>query len=67
MIREREKIIKFIGVLEHCCPRSERRRCPATMLAANRTDRVIGRIKFLTSSIITIKGIRAVGVPSGIK
>lgn len=67
MIKEREKMIKLIGVLEHCWPKSERRRCPATMLAANRTDNVIGRIKFLISSMITIKGIRAVGVPRGIK
>jgi hypothetical protein len=42
-------------------------RCPATMLAARRTDSVIGRIKFLTSSITTIKGIRTSGVPDGTK
>ena len=30
---------------------------PATMLAANRTERVKGRIRFLTNSIKTIKGI----------
>jgi len=41
------------------------KRCPATILAASRTDSVIGRIKFLTSSIITIKGIRTSGVPDG--
>ena len=29
------------------------------MLAANRTDSVIGRMKFLTSSIKTIRGIKA--------
>jgi len=40
-------------------------KCPATILADNRTERVIGRIKFLISSIITIKFIRAVGVPVG--
>ena len=34
-------------------------KCPATMLAANRTDSVIGRMKFLTSSIKTIRGIKA--------
>lgn len=37
------------------------------MLAANRTDRVNGRITFLTNSIITIKGIKIGGVPSGTK
>ena len=43
------------------------KRCPATILAANRTDRVIGRISLLTISIITIKGINATGVPRGTK
>lgn len=42
-------------------------RCPATRLAINRTARVIGRIKFLTVSMITIKDIRAIGVPIGVK
>ena len=37
------------------------------MLAARRTDSVIGRIKFLTNSIKTIRGIRAAGVPEGTK
>jgi hypothetical protein len=37
------------------------------MLAANRTERVIGRIIFLIISIITIKGIRGAGVPKGTK
>ena len=32
--------------------------CPATMLAASRTERVKGRINLLTISIITINGIR---------
>ena len=40
---------------------------PATILAARRTDRVIGRIKFLTSSITTISGISKFGVPLGTK
>lgn len=35
------------------------------MLADNRTDKVIGRIRFLTSSIRTIKFISWVGVPDG--
>lgn len=43
------------------------RRCPATILAARRTDRVIGRIRFLISSITTIKGMRTPGVPAGTK
>ena len=34
-------------------------KCPATILAANRTDKVKGRITLLTSSIRTIKGMRA--------
>jgi len=41
------------------------RRCPATMLAESRMDSVIGRIIFLTSSIRTIKFIKAMGVPVG--
>ena len=40
-------------------------KCPATMLAASRTDKVMGRIMFLTSSIKTINGINALGVPEG--
>ena len=43
------------------------RRCPAIILAASRTARVPGRIRFLMVSIITINGIRADGVPCGIK
>ena len=35
------------------------------MLAANRTAKVKGRIKFLMSSIKTIRGISGHGVPSG--
>lgn len=49
------------------CPISEIRRCPAIILAANRTERVNGRITFLTISIITIKGIKTEGVPRGTK
>lgn len=43
------------------------RRCPAVMLAANRTPKVIGRIIFLISSIKTINLIRNTGVPVGTK
>lgn len=48
-------------------PRRVSRRCPAIMFAANRTESVIGRIMFLTISIITIKGINTGGVPLGTK
>lgn len=41
-------------------------RCPATMLADSRIDSVIGRIKLLTISMITIKFIRKFGVPMGV-
>jgi hypothetical protein len=43
-------------------PSRVKRRCPAIMFAASRTDRVIGRINLLTVSIKTIKDIRAGGV-----
>lgn len=42
-------------------------KCPATILAARRTDSVIGRMKFLTSSIIIIRGMSTSGVPEGTK
>jgi len=42
-------------------------KCPATILAERRTDRVIGRIIVLISSISTIKKIRTGGVPLGTK
>lgn len=42
-------------------------KCPATILAANRTDKVIGRIILLTISISTINGIKTPGVPKGTK
>jgi len=41
-------------------------RWPATMLAVSRTDRVIGRIMFLTISMINMKLISEKGVPIGI-
>lgn len=40
---------------------------PAIMFAVRRIARVPGRIMFLTVSIITIKGIKIVGVPCGIR
>jgi len=48
-------------------PNKVNRRCPATILAASRIDKVIGRITFLTVSIMTITGIRNEGVPRGTK
>lgn len=44
-------------------PRSVKSKCPAIMFAASRTASVPGRIRFLTVSIQTIKGIRMGGVP----
>lgn len=52
-------------ILVNAFPRSDIRRCPAIKLAVNRTHKVMGRIIFLTSSIITINIIRAAGVPCG--
>lgn len=41
-------------------------KCPAIILAVNRTAKVPGRIILLIVSINTIKGIRIFGVPCGI-
>jgi len=41
------------------------KRCPAIRFAVSRTHKVIGRIRFLTISIITMKDTKAVGVPCG--
>lgn len=49
------------------CLRRVKRRWPAIILAARRTDKVRGRIILLIISIITIKGIKAGGVPKGTK
>ena len=46
-------------------PSKVNNKCPATMLAANRIDNVKGRIILLTVSIITITGIKNLGVPTG--
>jgi len=43
------------------------RRCPATMLAASRTERVMGRIASLIDSMNTIKKERLIGVPNGVR
>jgi len=42
-------------------------KCPAIILAANRTAKVPGRIIFLIDSITTMNAIRAGGVPWGTK
>ena len=46
---------------------STRSKCPAIILAANRTAKVMGRINELIISIQTINGTKATGVPSGTK
>lgn len=46
-------------------PSKVMRRCPAIKLAVRRTHNVMGRIRLLTSSIITMNIIRIVGVPCG--
>ena len=48
-------------------PNNVNNKCPATILAANRIDKVNGRIIFLTDSIMTIIGIKNLGVPMGTK
>lgn len=42
-------------------------KCPATILAESRIERVIGRIILLINSINTIKFINILGVPKGTK
>ena len=48
-----------------CEPINLNNKWPATMLAANRTDNVRGRITLLIDSINTITGINGPGVPRG--
>jgi len=48
-------------------PRSDSKRCPAIMLAVRRIAKVRGRIIKLMDSMITIKGMRRVGVPWGVR
>lgn len=40
---------------------------PLIIFAIKRTDKVIGRIKFLTDSIRTIKELKKIGEPKGTK
>jgi len=62
------KIIKIIPDTEAPWePNNVNNKWPATIFAANRIDKVIGRIIFLTVSIITIIGIKNEGVPKGTK
>jgi len=56
----------FVWLEREKLERREINKCPATIFADSRTDRVIGRIRFLTVSIRTIKFIRGVGVPMGV-
>lgn len=48
-------------------PKRVKIRCPAIMLAESRTARVIGRITLLIVSIITMNGIKILGVLIGTK
>ena len=61
------KIENIIGVFKAASAIKVINKCPAIILAANRIDNVKGRIILLIVSIITIKGIKIVGVPLGIK
>lgn len=54
-----------IETLIKALPRRDISKWPAIMFAVSRTHKVIGRIRFLTSSIITIKFINGTGVPWG--
>ena len=58
-------IITNIDTFTPWDPNNVNNKWPATILAANRIDNVIGRIIFLTVSIITIIGIKNEGVPKG--
>ena len=57
-------VIEFmVVILIKAFPNKVISKCPAIRLAVSRTHNVIGRIRFLDNSIITIKLIRAIGVP----
>jgi hypothetical protein len=58
-----EKINKLVGWEA----KSEIIRWPAIILADKRTDKVIGRIRFLTNSIKIKKGANNCGAPWGIR
>lgn len=48
-------------------PIRDNNKCPAIIFAVRRIAKVIGRIINLSDSIITIKGIRGIGVPWGVR
>jgi hypothetical protein len=58
-------IIKRFLAATVASPRRDIRRCPATIFAISRMDRVMGRMMFLVISINTIKFMSGVGVPRG--
>jgi hypothetical protein len=53
--------------VDACLPNKVISRCPAIILAANRTAKVPGRIILLIISISTMKGINIIGVLFGTK
>lgn len=59
--------IKILLIMIPEDPNRVRSKCPAIMLAVNRIANVIGRIIKLIDSIKTMKGIKIVGVPWGVK
>lgn len=64
------EIIKVKRIILIFCPEdpnNDKRRCPATIFAVSRIERVIGRIINLINSIKTIKGIKIVGVFDGVR
>ena len=62
-----ERIISSIGNLIIAPPIRDIKRCPAIMLAVRRNVKANGRIKFLSTSTITINLIKKIGVPTGIR
>lgn len=58
-------IKNWIGIIIPEFPNNVKIKCPAIILADNRTESVIGRIIFLIVSIHTINGIKILGVPFG--
>lgn len=64
-------IINGIDIIKNVSPNKEideRRwinKWPLIIFAIRRTDKVIGRIKFLTVSIKTIKNLKKIGDPKG--
>lgn len=61
------KVNKIILIFCPDDPSKDKRRWPATILAVNRIDSVIGRIINLINSINTINGIKIVGVFEGVR